>query len=299
MECSLLFLFYALQVRKLWQLMIKGPKADGHSVFFKDPFRTELASQYVYCLVHHSKRLVRNDGSALFGPSDWSDIEYLLSQPIDQTENMVAGKRLADGLHLAARGSKLLLLLLQTELRDTITTSPRSVTFEMMPLQAMPTVSQFKARGIRDSLKSAVRHTTKCLVQHSRFILDMEDFHPERQSCKDNLYDESCANEATACFENLGNVISYCAFLFCVEERIQLDDQSVLFIIRDEFEKELLRCLDDLPDMNKTSAKKFSGILRECFLGVIGGDFSIPLFVGLSKLMGNVKDVVALGIIVE
>ena len=276
--------------------MIEGPKADGHSIFFKDPFRTELASQYIYNLIYHGERLIRSDGSALFGPSKWDDIESLLSQSMKQTENMVAGKRLADGLHLAARGSKLLLFMLQAELRDVNMSSPKYTSFEHMPLQAMPTVRLFKTSGLRQSLKEVVKHATRCLVGHSRFILDIEDFHPQRQSCKDNIYDQSCVNEATACFENLGNVISYIAFLFCVDEKISLDHHDVSDLVQSQFEPELNHCIDQLPDMSTASSKKFREILTEYFIGAIGGDFSLPLFVSLSKSMGYAKDLTELGL---
>jgi len=277
--------------------MIEGPKADGHNVFFKDPFRTELASQYVYSLVHHSKRLIRNDGSTLFGPSNWEDIESLMSQSIDQTTNMMAGKRLADGLHLAARGSKLLLLMFQTEMKDVNMINPKYSSFEQMPLEMMPTVKQVQAIGTRGALKIAVKHTTRCLVVHSRFILDKEDYHTGgRISQIENFHDESCMHEATECFENLGSVVSYCAYLFCISEKIALDDPAVLILIRDEFDIELQHCLDDLPDRNKTSTKKFTKILTEYFIGSIRGDFSLPLFVGLNKLMGYAKDMINLGI---
>eukprot|EP00804_Cyclotella_cryptica_P008951 CCRYP_012061-RB/>CCRYP_012061-RB protein AED:0.21 eAED:0.21 QI:1253/1/1/1/1/1/4/1202/882 len=219
-------------IRRFWQLIIKGPKADGHNVYFKEPFVTELTSQYVYGLIHHSKRLIRSDGTTLFGPSEWSDIESLLSQSIDQTENMVAGKRLADGLHLAARGSKVLYMMLQYELHDVNTMSVLSNSFDTISLQAKPTVKLFRhhSRGIREALKLVVRHTTKCLVRHSRFILDIEDFHPESQSCKENFYDHSCRIESRECFSNLANVVCYSAFLFCVAEKVPIQDQSVLLL---------------------------------------------------------------------
>lgn len=285
--------------------MIKGPKADGHNVFFKDPFRTELASQYVYSLIRHSNRLIRSDGSAIFGPREWSDIESLLSQSIDQCENLTGGKRLAECLHLAARGSKLLLLMLQTELRDVDLTSPMSNSFEQMPLKSMPTVKEFidnwdkksqtRADGVRKSLKAVVRHVTKCLVHHSRFILDVDDFHPERRSYKGNFYDDSCANEAVECFDNLGRVVSYAAFLFCVAENIKMDNSTLLYLIRDEFNSQLIVCFDNLPELNKTSEKKFTSILKEVFIGAIGGDFALPLYVGLAKLMGCEQDLADLG----
>lgn len=88
---------------KLMDLMKYGPKAEGSSVHFKDPHRTELVSYYVFGLLSASKRLVRRDTGALFGPSMWDDIKVLMSQSLTETENMISGRRLAQGLHLAAR----------------------------------------------------------------------------------------------------------------------------------------------------------------------------------------------------
>jgi hypothetical protein len=90
-------------IQKLMDLMKYGPKAEGSSLYFKDPRRTELAAQYVYGLLWASKRLVRRDSGALFGPSSWDDIAVLLAQSVAETENMISGRRLAQGLQLAAR----------------------------------------------------------------------------------------------------------------------------------------------------------------------------------------------------
>jgi hypothetical protein len=90
-------------IQKLMDLMKYGPKAEGSSVYFKDPHRTELAAQFVYGLLGASNRLVRRDSGALFGPSSWVDIEMLLAQSVAETENMISGRRLAQGLQLAAR----------------------------------------------------------------------------------------------------------------------------------------------------------------------------------------------------
>jgi hypothetical protein len=90
-------------IQKLMDLMKYGPKAEGSSLYFKDPRRTELAAQYVYGLLWASKRLARRDSGALFGPSSWDDIEVLMAQSLAETENMISGRRLAQGLQLAAR----------------------------------------------------------------------------------------------------------------------------------------------------------------------------------------------------
>lgn len=260
---------------------------------------TELASQYIYTLIRQSGRLVRSDGSTLFGPADWNDIESLLSQSIKETENMVAGKRLADGLHLAARGSKVLYLMLQTELRDVNLMAVQSCSFDSLSFQTRPTVKQFRDKGVRESLKSVVRNATRCLVRHARFILDTDDFHPETQSNKATFYDDSCNLEARESFDNLGNVLCYAAFLFCMSESVPIDDQSCLLLIRDEFDMELHRSLDNAPDMDKTSHNKLVKILREAFIGALREDFAMPLLVGLAKLMGFAKELANLGLIID
>jgi hypothetical protein len=90
-------------IQKLMDLMKYGPKAEGSSLYFKDPHRTELAAQFVYGLLGASNRLVRRDSGALFGPSSWDDVEVLLGQSVAETENMISGRRLSQGLQLAAR----------------------------------------------------------------------------------------------------------------------------------------------------------------------------------------------------
>jgi hypothetical protein len=78
-----------------------------------------------------------------------------------------------------------------------------------------------------------------------------------------------------------------------------VDDPSVLYLIRDEFYKELLACIDNMPELNKTSSKKFAGTLEENFIGAIGECSFLPLFIGLAKLMERGKDVAELGILFE
>eukprot|EP00984_Skeletonema_dohrnii_P007154 scaffold2581_cov84-Skeletonema_dohrnii-CCMP3373.AAC.9 len=50
------------------------------SFHYKNPLRTTFAGLYASALVSASARLVRRNGSAIFGPSSWDDIEVLLSQ---------------------------------------------------------------------------------------------------------------------------------------------------------------------------------------------------------------------------
>ncbi len=90
-------------IQKLMDLMKYGPKAEGLSMYFKDPCRTELAAQYVYDLLRASKRLARRDSGALFGPLSWDDIAVLMAQSVAETKNMISGRRLAQELQLAAR----------------------------------------------------------------------------------------------------------------------------------------------------------------------------------------------------
>ena len=52
-------------VSKLMELMKYGPRDGAAGVYFKDPNRTSLASDYVYSLVKASKRLVRRGGRPL------------------------------------------------------------------------------------------------------------------------------------------------------------------------------------------------------------------------------------------
>ena len=246
-------------VGKLMELMKYGPKAEGSSVHFKDSYRTELATQYVYGLLWASRRLVKSDSSALFGPSRWDDIEVLLSQSITQTENMISGQRLAQSLQVAARGAKLLSMMLLTELqgRDLYSTT-FTTPLDSMAMQSMPTVRLVRMYGVRSALKIAVQFMTKSLVRHSRWILDSGGVEPSTamSATKNTRCDESCSLEARVCLDNLGTVVSVIAWLFCVEERVGIDHPSVAFVIKDAFLVEVERSLEDVPEMNAARKKK-------------------------------------------
>jgi len=272
-----------------------GPKGEGSSVYFKDPHRTELAAQYVYGLVSASSRLVRRgDSGALFGPSSWDDIEVLSSQSIVQTENMISGRRLAQGLQLAARGAKLLSLLFLTELQGQDLYSTSSATLDSTALKSMPTVRLVKTYGVRKGLKAAVEHMTKCLVRHSRWIMDSGGL---EQSASASPSDESCCLEARVCLDNLGSAICVIAWLFCVEERIPIKDHSVAFVIRDAFLVEMERSLEDVPEMNERNKKKFDRKLKMYFLLSLMEEFATPMVMTLGKMIGVEDDLALVGLV--
>jgi len=282
-------------VQKLMDLMKYGPKAEGSSVYFKDPQRIELASDYVYGLVSASSRLVRDDETALFGPSSWDDIDVLLSQSISETENMVSGRRLAQGLQLAARGAKLLALMLATELQGENLYSTSSPTFDSTSPKAMPTARLVRSYGVRSGLKAAVEHMTKCLVRHSRWVMDQVELVSSGSDM--GISDECCALEARLCLESLGSVICFTAWLFCVEEKVEVSDPDVAFVIKDAFLIEMRRCLEDVPEMNERDKKKFVKKLKMYFLLYLSEEFCTPIVVTLGKMMGVDDELALVGLV--
>ena len=103
-----------------------------------------------------SVRLARADSSALFGPSSREDIEVLLGQSIAQTNNVVLVQRLAEALHLSAKGAKLLFLMLKMELQGVNLFDAAFVRFSSDILASMPTICCIKVYGVREALKCAV-----------------------------------------------------------------------------------------------------------------------------------------------
>ncbi|KAL7456237.1 hypothetical protein ACHAWC_007759 [Mediolabrus comicus] len=269
-------------VEKLMDLLKYGPKSEGSSVYFKDPLRTELASSYAYALVEASSRLVRRDDSALFGPSSWDDVEVLLSQSIDQTENAISGRRLVQGLHMAACGAKLLSLMLKTELLDSDLSSTR-FSFDTLSVTLMPTVNVLKTEGLRNALKAVVRHTTKCMVRHSKWILD---HNLNELSSIERASAECCAAEAKTCFDSLGSALCYTAWLFCAEEGIEINHPNCAFVVKDEFLSELTRCIDNLPEMTSRKKTTFVKKLKLHFLLSFVEEFAFPLQDSVGKMIG-------------
>merc|ERR1711997_742211 len=132
-------------------------------------------------------------------------------------------------------GAKLLSLMLTTEVRGHNLYSTSSVTFDPGLLNAMPTVRFVRMYGVRSGLNAAVRHTTKCLVRHSRWVMDQGDLDSACNSGSVSSSDECCALEARVCLDSLGSSICVIAWLFCVEEKAELVDPSVAFVIKDAF----------------------------------------------------------------
>ncbi|KAK1744280.1 hypothetical protein QTG54_004813 [Skeletonema marinoi] len=269
--------------QKLMDLIKYGPKAEGSSVYFKDPLRTQLASSYACALVTASSHLVRKDDSTIFGPSSWDDVEVLLSQSIDQTENTISGRRLAQALQMAACGSKLLSLMLKSELlRNDF--SSTSFTFDATSMmKCMPTVKVFKSEGLRNVLKAVVRHTTSCLIRHSKWILD-HDLNELSQIERASA--ECCASEAKTCLESLGSVVCYTAWLFCAEERVAIDHHSSAIIVRDEFLSELTRSIENLPEMSSRKKTTFTKKVKLHFLLSLVEEFAFPLQDAVGKMIG-------------
>ena len=115
---------------------------------------------------------------------------------------MIQGHRLSQGLHLAARRAKLLLLMLRTELQGYNLHSIPSVELDSEALKAMPSVCLIKSHGVRNGLEAAVQHMTKCLVRHSRWILGQDECDSSPGS-SEIISDECCALEARACLDAL------------------------------------------------------------------------------------------------
>ena len=265
---------------KLMDLIKFGPQAEGSSVYFKDPLRTHIASSYACALA--SSHLVRKDGSAIFGPTSWDDVEVILSLSIDQTENAISGRRLAQGLQMAACGSNLLSVMLKNELFG-IDLSSISLSFDSSALKLMPTVKILKSEGLRNVLKAVVRHTTACLVRHSKWILDHDvngfsSIERESLSC--------CASEAKDCLEAMGSVLCYTAWLFCVEEGIGIDHPNCAFVIKDEFLTELTRSIENLPEMSSRKQTSFTKNVKLHFVTALIEEFAFPLQDSVGKMIG-------------
>ena len=187
------------------------------------------------------------------------------------------------------RGAKLLATMLLTELSGHDLYSTSNVILDITALSAMPTVRLIKTYGVRSALKAAVEHMTKCLVRHSRWIMDSGGV---ELSTNKSTSDESCCLESRVCIDNMGYVICVIAWLFCVEEMVELKDPSVAFVIKDSFLVEMERALDNVPEMNER---------RKCkvyFIMSFVEDFAAPLKMSLAKMIGVDDDFALIGLVV-
>lgn len=256
----------------------------GRAVYFKDCYRIELSADYVVGILEASSRLVRADGTALFGPSSWEDIKTLLEQSTAQTENVISGERLAEALHLASRGARLLSLMFQTELRC-VNLSWTKQSFDSDALTSMPTVRLVLSRGARDALKLAVRQTTKMLMRHSHLLFAGGRGIGDCRARENN--GKMSTTEAGRCFSDLCSTVSYVSFLLCIQESLEMDDPSLSYLINSEFSSEVLRSTEDLPSMKATERTKFMRRIKMHFCSALHREeFSRSLATQLATIIG-------------
>lgn len=174
----------------------------------------------------------------------------------------------------------MLAMMLLTELSGHDLYSTSNV---ILDFAAMPTVRLIQINGVRSALKAAVGKLVKCLVRHSRWIMDSDG---TELSTNKSTSDESCCLESRVCVDNLGSVICVIAWLFCVEERVELKDPSVAFVIKDALLTEMEKALDGVPEMNEQRKKKFVKKCKLYFVMSLTEEFVVPLKITLAKMIG-------------
>ena len=180
-------------------------------------------------------------------------------------------------------GAKLLATMLLTELSGHDLYSTSNGMLDSMAVRAMPTVRMIKTYGVRSALKASVEQMTKCLVRHSRWIMDSGGI---ELSTNKSTSDESCCLESRICIDNLGSVVCAIAWLFCIEENVELKDPSVAFVIKDAFLVEMERAFEGVPEMNQQSTNMFVRKCKIFFLMSLAEDFVVPLKITLAKMIG-------------
>ncbi len=150
-------------------------------------------------------------------------------------------------------------------------------------VRAMPTVRMIKTYGVRSALKASVEQMTKCLVRHSRWIMDSGGI---EMSTNKSTSDESCCLESRVCLDNLGSVVCVIAWIYCVEEMVELKDTSVAFVIKDSFLVEMERALEDVPEMNERNKNTFVRKCKMYFFMSLVEEFTAPLKMTMAKMIG-------------
>lgn len=174
--------------------------------------------------------------------------------------------------------------MLLTELSGHDLFSTSNVVLDPTALKDMPTVRLIKSHGVRTALKFAVEQMTKCLVRHSRWIMDSGGI---ELATNKSTSDESCCLESRVCLDNIASVVCVIAWLFCVEETCDLKDPSVAFVIKDSLLVGIERSLlEDLPQMSKQIRMKFIRKCKMYFLMSFIEGFSIPLKLTLAEMIG-------------
>ena len=270
--------------------LIHCNKSDT-GVFFYDGHRIEIASCYTYSLVEASAQLVRANGNALFGPSSWEEVQYLLYQSITNTENVTSDHRLSEALHLSAKGARLLSLMLRTELQGISLFESTSVKFDPDVLVSMPTVRCVLFRGVREALALIVQTATKCLVRHSKWIFLGE---LDERVSNNGM---ACARQANACLSELGLTIGLVSFILCANEGVHMTDTIAASVVKDAFLIELEKSFEESFDylyMEVSKKESFKKQVKLHFFSVLNAaDFAEPLASLFIEMLNLSQDVPA------
>ena len=175
-------------------------------------------------------------------------------------------------------------LMLTTELQGRDLYSSTDVVLSSTELKGMPTVQLMRVYGGRSALKAVVGHATRCLVRHSRWILS----NGGAERGERGTYDASCVDCARGCNESLGSAVCVVAWLFCVDEGIDIaaeDATACSFVIRDEFLATTERSLYELQVASGSARDKLTKRLKLYFLMALREEFAEPLVAALAKLI--------------
>ena len=278
----------ASSCRRLMEAVTRGPRERGGKARFGDVHRTDLACDYACALVGSSTRLVRTDGSAPFGPASWDDVSELLSRSTDGTDRLEPGVptgRLAEALHLAARGAGLLSLMLRTELRGRAPPPPGGGAppgpFGRDELASMPTVRGILSHGARDALRAASAGAAGCLARHRAFFSAGGAAPPQSSP-----HARTCRVQAAACLDGLASAVGLVAFVFCAREGVAPSDPGALFVIRDGISRVFEACLDER-GLRGEEREKAGRELGRVFCAALSQErYAEPLVVPLARMLG-------------
>lgn len=233
--------------KNLYDSLVNGLKSEG--IRLVDPNKTELTSRYAYLMANNFSGSVCGEGTRYkVSCCKWTDVENCLSQTTDiaklplrqVTDRLLEASNAIEYLSTLLENDKAIMLKMKKE--DSLTRQKFKNQCQIMP-------SLFDCPGgVRGALKCSVKNTGKSWIQFGPEIIS---------SCALN---HSRSVAVSRYLNALGRITSLIAWMFCVEEDMDMKDKKCSFLIRDAF-------LSDM--MVKTKGSKDQQLLRDIKLSFI------------------------------
>jgi hypothetical protein len=276
-------------------LLCDGPTNGGTK--FPDPHRVEVTLKYLDALIACEGGNVNLSISC--SPDEWLTLHDMLTTIVSPhylydgdalSEAAEAWGRCVDSLHLCKSGARFLNMLFKAELGEEI----RKKTTDRQKCRTGPIATAIltNASGSRDSLKVIIRIFVGSWIRFGHYVLC--DFAPlkAKTGAPSSASIVRCRDEAKRMLHELGSVVSYAIWLYCVCEVVRTSNRDLACLIKEIYDSETISNNFD-PAVFMSTKKTPEGYfqkLKVYMITCLDDSVLVGLQVNLAKQLGVEKE---------